>query len=92
MTGVITFKNAPDFEAPVDSGANNVYDLIATVSDGTLSDTQAVTVTVTGANDAPPKRSMTPSSRRSRRPALVGSRIPRPVDLFKFVVTQWAPI
>ena len=37
--GVITFKTAPDFEAPADFGGNNVYDLIVNVSDGTVSDT-----------------------------------------------------
>ncbi|WP_290661605.1 DUF4347 domain-containing protein, partial [Aquabacterium sp.] len=46
-TGVLTFVAAPDFEAPTDVGANNVYDLIVRVSDGTLTDTQAIAVTVT---------------------------------------------
>ena len=52
-TGVITFKNAPDFESPGDSGNNNVYDLIVSVSDGTVTDTQAVAVTVTNGNEPP---------------------------------------
>lgn len=46
-TGVLTFNAAPDFEAPTDVGANNVYDVIVQVSDGTLTDTQALAVTVT---------------------------------------------
>ena len=46
-TGVLTFKAAPDFENPTDSGANNVYDVIVGVSDGTNTGTKAVTVTVT---------------------------------------------
>ena len=33
-TGVLTFKTAPDFENPADLGADNQYDLNATVSDG----------------------------------------------------------
>ncbi|WP_189347855.1 DUF4347 domain-containing protein, partial [Undibacterium macrobrachii] len=52
-TGALTFKNAPNFEAPADSGANNVYDIVVSASDGTLSDTQAISITVTDSNDAP---------------------------------------
>ena len=52
-TGVLTFKTAPNFEAPTDAGANNVYDVIVTASDGTLFDTQAIAVTVTNVNEAP---------------------------------------
>ncbi len=32
-TGVLTFVSAPDFEAPTDVGANNVYDVVVRVSD-----------------------------------------------------------
>ncbi|HEX6706807.1 MAG TPA: cadherin domain-containing protein [Albitalea sp.] len=46
-TGALAFVTAPDFEAPVDVGANNVYDVTVQVSDGTLTDTQAIAVTVT---------------------------------------------
>ena len=35
-TGVLTFVAAPDFEVPTDVGANNVYDVIVQVSDGSL--------------------------------------------------------
>ena len=52
-TGVLSFLAAPDFEAPTDAGANNVYDVTVQVSDGTLTDTQAIAVTVTAVNDAP---------------------------------------
>ena len=38
---------APDFEAPTDTGANNVYDVIVRASDGLLSTTQAIAITVT---------------------------------------------
>ena len=48
-TGVLSFAAAPDFEAPGDSGSNNVYDLTVQVSDGRLTDTQALTITVTDA-------------------------------------------
>ena len=52
-TGVITFKNAPDINAAQDADGNNVYDLIVSVTDGTVTDTQAVTVTVNDGNELP---------------------------------------
>ncbi|MEO5597142.1 MAG: M10 family metallopeptidase C-terminal domain-containing protein [Novosphingobium sp.] len=52
-TGSLTFKNAPNYEAPADAGGNNIYDLVVTASDGTLTDTQALAVTVTNYNEAP---------------------------------------
>ena len=45
--GVITFKTAPDFEAPSDADVDNVYVLVAQVSDGTASASGNFTVTVT---------------------------------------------
>jgi len=45
--GTLTFKAAPDFEAPKDAGGNNVYDVVLNASDGTLSDSKAVAITVT---------------------------------------------
>ena len=47
LTGALAFISAPNFEAPTDSGANNVYDVIVKVSDGSLTDTQSIAVTVT---------------------------------------------
>ncbi|MCW5783054.1 MAG: tandem-95 repeat protein [Nitrospirales bacterium] len=52
-TGVLTFNTAPDFQAPGDVGADNIYDVIVQVSDGTAVDTQAIAVTVTQANVPP---------------------------------------
>jgi Ca2+-binding RTX toxin-like protein len=52
-SGMLTFVSAPDFEVPTDTGGNNVYDVVVEVSDGTLTDTQALAVTVTNLNDAP---------------------------------------
>lgn len=52
-TGALSFVSAPDFETPTDSGADNVYDVIVQVSDGSFVDTQALAVTVTNVNDAP---------------------------------------
>ena len=46
-TGKLSFKIAPDYEAPRDSGANNIYDVIVRASDGALFDDQAISVSVT---------------------------------------------
>ncbi|MEO5332711.1 MAG: cadherin domain-containing protein, partial [Magnetococcus sp. YQC-5] len=53
-TGVITFKNSPDFESPKDADQNNVYEIsvIATDKAG-KSTSKAVTITVTNLNEAP---------------------------------------
>lgn len=52
-TGVLSFISAPNYEAPADAGANNVYDVVVQVSDGGLTDTQAIAVTVTNQNEGP---------------------------------------
>ncbi|MFH2073115.1 MAG: DUF642 domain-containing protein, partial [Actinomycetota bacterium] len=52
-TGLLSFRNAPSFEAPGDAGANNVYDVTVGISDGVASRTQALQVSVTDANEAP---------------------------------------
>ena len=54
-TGALTFKNAPDFETPTQSGSTiNAYVVTVKVTDpGSLSDTHEVTVTVTNVNEAP---------------------------------------
>ncbi|MFZ4531051.1 MAG: cadherin domain-containing protein, partial [Alsobacter sp.] len=52
-SGVLTFAAPPNFEAPSDFGGNNVYDVIVQVSDGELTDTQQLSVTVTNLNEAP---------------------------------------
>ena len=52
-SGVLTFASAPDFESPADDGTDNVYNVTVKASDGTDSDTIAVTVTVTGVDEAP---------------------------------------
>ena len=45
--GVVTFNAAPDFEVPSDANADNVYMIVAAVSDGSLSDSKTFQVTVT---------------------------------------------
>lgn len=46
-TGALRFVAAPNFEAPTDAGGNNIYDVTVRVSDGSLTDTQAISITVT---------------------------------------------
>ena len=53
-TGAVSFRAAPDFEAPGDAGGDNVYDIIVTASDGANSTEQPVAITVTNENDNPP--------------------------------------
>jgi hypothetical protein len=53
-TGALTFLTAPNFEAPTDAGADNVYDVIVQASDGDgATDTQALAITVGNVNEAP---------------------------------------
>ena len=52
-TGALSFVTAPNFEAPTDAGANNVYDVIVRASDSTLSDNQTIAITVSNVNEAP---------------------------------------
>ncbi len=47
MEGVVTFNNPPDFENPSDSNSDNVYEITANVSDGSLSDSADFMITVT---------------------------------------------
>ncbi len=51
-TGALTFVAAPNFEAPGDVGGENVYDVTVAASDGTFTDTRALSVTVGNANEA----------------------------------------
>ena len=53
-TGEVRFIEAPDFEAPGDANGDNVYDIVVTASDGTISTDQAVAITVTNENDNAP--------------------------------------
>jgi hypothetical protein len=49
--GEITFKSAPDFENPTDTGADNTYNITVTASDGSLTSSQAVVIAVTNATE-----------------------------------------
>ena len=55
--GVLTFKDAPDFENSSDAGRNNQYNVAVTATGGSggraLTAEQTITVTVTDENEAP---------------------------------------
>ena len=52
VTALIKFKVSPNFEAPSDSGRNNVYDLVLTATDpSNNAGTQTITITVTDVLD-----------------------------------------
>ena len=52
-SGILSFKTAPDFEAPADTGDNNEYLVTVRASDGDNVVTLAVKVTVTDKNEPP---------------------------------------
>jgi autotransporter-associated beta strand protein len=52
-TGVLTFLSAPNFESPTDTGANNIYNVTVQVTDGALTGTKDIAVTVTNVSDSP---------------------------------------
>ena len=52
--GVLSFAGPPDFESPVDAGRDNVYEVtVEAADDQGLTDSVAVTVTVTDVNEGP---------------------------------------
>ena len=52
-TGAVSFLAAPDFETPGDADGDNVYDVTVTASDGELSSSQDVAITITDVNETP---------------------------------------
>jgi drug/metabolite transporter superfamily protein YnfA len=52
-TGVLTFVTAPNYEARADANGDNVYEVTVQVSDGSLTDSQAISIAVTNVNEAP---------------------------------------
>jgi hypothetical protein len=51
--GVLSFKSPPDFETPTDSNGDNIYIVIVQASDGSLTNLQAILVTVTNLSELP---------------------------------------
>ena len=52
-SGALAFQQAPDHETPQDSDGDNVYELELSASDGALSSSQAITVSVADVNEEP---------------------------------------
>ncbi|MDA9003459.1 cadherin repeat domain-containing protein, partial [Flavobacteriaceae bacterium] len=51
-TGVLTFSSAPDYEAPIDTGADNTYEIIVKAIDAVgLTVTQTVNIQINDLND-----------------------------------------
>ncbi|HSF11045.1 MAG TPA: DUF4347 domain-containing protein [Nitrospirales bacterium] len=56
ITGLLTFNVPPDFEAPTDADANNIYEVVVQVSDGNGGvDPQMIQVTVTNIQEGMPQ-------------------------------------
>lgn len=55
VTGELSFVNPPDFESPADADGDNRYEITLSASDGKLTATQDVTVTVFGASEPAPE-------------------------------------
>ncbi|BBI49682.1 hypothetical protein HORIV_21030 [Vreelandella olivaria] len=52
-TGALSFKSAPDYEAPADAGGNNIYNVNLTANDGSLNSApQALLISVANVDDA----------------------------------------
>lgn len=54
-TGLLSFASTPDFEAPVDANADNIYEVTVSATDGdagTTAATQTINITVTDVSDA----------------------------------------
>lgn len=54
QTGALTFRTAPDFEAPADADGDNVYAVRVEASDGTSADQQDIAITIGNINDNSP--------------------------------------
>ena len=52
LRGSLTFKASPDYELPRDANQNNIYEITITATDGSLSASLDVVVTVTDINEA----------------------------------------
>ena len=74
-TRTLSFKQVPDFETPLDQGANNVYQITITASDADYSTTQAITITVADLNDEAPQFTSAASLALDYTSVVVGTTI-----------------
>jgi len=79
-TGALSFQSAPDYESPSDSGANNVYDLTVTASDGLNSTQQAVAVSVTDVNEFSPTFTSSATFSLAENTTAVGTAVATDAD------------
>lgn len=54
VTGALSFKAAPDFEAPGDANGDRTYNVVVAASDGTNNVAQTLAITITNVNDNTP--------------------------------------
>ena len=78
--GELTFNSPPDYEVPVDSGGNNVYNVVVTATSGTSgrvrTATQTITITVTDVDEVPSTPSVPVLSSSSSTSLSVGWSAP----------------
>ncbi|MDB5387319.1 MAG: hypothetical protein JWM11_2965 [Planctomycetaceae bacterium] len=87
-TGEIRFVASPDFESPADAGADNVYNVAVTVSDGNgLTTTQNLTINVLPLNDNSPIFTSSMNFSRPENVADVGILTATDADLPRDTVT-----
>ncbi len=67
-TGLLTFRSIPDYERPVDSDRNNIYEVEIRPYDGRYYGSHYVTVTVTPINEAPEITTTSGSATGLRQP------------------------
>ena len=60
--GVLEFTSPPDFESPTDADTDNEYMVTVEATDGEITDTVSVTVTVTDMDEVPPAVEVTGST------------------------------
>ena len=52
-SGIITFSNSPDYDYPADADANNIYQITIVASDGSITASQELAISITNVNEAP---------------------------------------
>ena len=93
-TGALSFIAAPDYEAPSDANADNVYEVTVQVSDGAAgANTQVISVLLTDGNEAPV--GLTPANAVVGENAASGTLVatvtavdPDAGELFSFALVQ----
>lgn len=58
LTGILTFVLPPDFENPLDTDEDNVYEVTVAAYDGTHTTEQEIEITVTDVDEVPPSASI----------------------------------